>query len=49
MTETAKLTAADGMPGDGLGWSVAIDGDTIVAGAEFQRGAAYVFVKPTNG
>ena len=49
MTETAKLTASDGMAGDGLGWSVAIDGDTIVAGAEFQRGAAYVFVKPTNG
>jgi hypothetical protein len=49
MTETAKLTASDGAAGDGLGWSVAIDGDTVVAGAEFQQGSAYVFVKPANG
>ena len=32
-TNTAKLAASDGAPGDGLGSSVAIDGDTIVAGA----------------
>ncbi len=32
-TETAKLTASDGGFGDQLGTSVAIDGDTIVAGA----------------
>ena len=32
-TNTAKLTASDGAPGDGLGSSVAISGDTIVAGA----------------
>ena len=31
--ETAKLTATDGATGDNLGVSVAIDGDTIVAGA----------------
>jgi FG-GAP repeat len=30
--QTAKLTAPDG-PADGLGWSVAISGNTIVAGA----------------
>ena len=32
-TETAKLTATDGAPSDNLGTSVAIAGDTIVAGA----------------
>ena len=32
-TQTAKLTATDGAAGDNLGSSVAIDGDTIVAGA----------------
>src|SRR4029079_13871153 len=31
--ENAKLTAPDATHDDGLGWSVAIDGDTIVAGA----------------
>jgi hypothetical protein len=33
MTPTAALTASDACPGDGLGWSVAISGNTIVAGA----------------
>ncbi len=47
-TETAKLTAADGATGDHLGSSVAIDGDTIVAGAperlvDKHQGAAYTF------
>lgn len=32
-TETAKLSLATGPADDLLGWSVAIDGDTIVAGA----------------
>ena len=41
-TQTAKLTASDGAAGDGLGRSVAIDGDTIVAGALY-RSAAYVY------
>ncbi len=31
--ETAKLTATDGANGDGLGISVAIDGDTVLVGA----------------
>jgi len=56
MTETARLTASDGASGDVLGASVAIDGDTIVAGApganigaNALQGAAYVFVKPSGG
>ena len=32
-TETAKLTASDGAANDGLGASVGISGDTVVAGA----------------
>ncbi len=52
-TETAKLTAAAGSPGDRLGQAVAIDGDTVVAGAPNQGsgsgGAAYVFVEPPGG
>ena len=43
----AKLTAPDGSTGDNFGWSVAIDGTTVVVGAPFddsQRGSAYVFV-----
>jgi len=55
MTETAKLIASDGSPGDALGWSVSLSGDTLVAGApsatvtyEFQ-GATYVFTKPASG
>ena len=43
-SETAKLTASDGASSDELGNSVAIDGDTIVAGAEGAgSGAAYTF------
>ena len=37
-TNTAKLTASDAAPGDRLGQSVAIDGDTIVAGASGDDG-----------
>ena len=54
-TETAKLTASDGAAGDALGTSVAIDGDTIVAGAPgatvngLSQGAVYVFHKPKRG
>ncbi len=33
MSPTAALTASDGCPGAGLGWSVAISGNTVVAGA----------------
>ncbi len=56
LTERAVLRAADGRPGDALGGSVAISGDTIVAGADrhmvagaANAGAAYVFVKPVRG
>ncbi len=57
VTQTAKLTAADGVANDFLGTSVAVssDGSTIVAGAPFapvggsgSAGAAYVFVKPVG-
>jgi hypothetical protein len=53
-TEAAKLTASDGQQFDLFSNSVAISGDTIVAGAEGWptgkgQGAAYVFVKPANG
>jgi parallel beta-helix repeat protein len=53
MTQTAKLTASDRNDGfDELGASVAIHGDTIVAGAyrdNGERGSSYVFVKPPGG
>ena len=49
-TQSAKLTADDGAEGDLFGTSVAIDGNTIVAGArgddvhdERNAGSAYVF------
>jgi hypothetical protein len=49
-TENAMLTASDGVAGDGLGWSVAVNGDTIVGGAvnatvngNQGQGALYVF------
>jgi len=56
MTQTAKLTASDGMPGDVFGSAVSISGTTVVAGApnatigsnKFQ-GAGYVFVEPSDG
>jgi hypothetical protein len=57
MTETAKLTASYGQPGDALGNSVSISGNTIAAGAFFATdsqgnqfaGRAYVFVRPADG
>lgn len=53
LIELAKLTSSDGAAGDDFGWSVAINGDTIVVGAmqkgDDQQGAAYVFVKPPSG
>ena len=56
-TETAKLTASDGAAGDLFGISVAVDGDTVVVGAQKDddddrgddSGSAYVFVKPNGG
>ncbi len=56
-TETAKLTASDGQPGDAFGNSVSISGPTIAVGAFFApdssgnsfAGKAYVFTRPSNG
>jgi len=53
-TQTAELTASDGAQGDELGYSLAVSGSTIVAGARFHQpgakgGAAYVFTMPTAG
>jgi hypothetical protein len=54
--ETAELTASDGAASDQMGFHVAIDGSTIVAGASAHKvgsnanqGAAYVFVMPPSG
>jgi hypothetical protein len=52
MTQTAKLTASDGGPGDWLGFSVSISGSTVAAGASQgyylpAAGKAYVFVQPS--
>jgi hypothetical protein len=55
-TQTAKLTASDGVALDVFGLSVAVSGDTVVVGAyrdavgpNVQQGSAYVFVKPGGG
>ena len=48
VTEVAKLTASDGAASHRLGASVAIDGDTIAAGAPGHN-SGYVFVKPDTG
>ena len=54
-TQTAELTASDGTGGDLLGWSVAVSGSTIVAGApqiannNTTEGAVYVFSEPGSG
>ncbi len=54
-TETAKLTASDGARSNGFGWSVSVDRDTLVVGADrdddngSNSGSAYVFVKPSTG
>ena len=51
----ASLTAPDGELNDAFGWSVDIDGDTIVVGARADddmgrnAGAAYVFDRNTGG
>jgi hypothetical protein len=55
-TQTAELTASDGAVSDHLADSVAVSGDTVVAGAVAgggpnldDHGAVYVFVKPAAG
>ena len=57
MTETAVLTASDGVNNDGFGPpTVSSDGNTIfigasqaTVGANSQQGAAYIYVKPASG
>ncbi len=55
MSETAKLSASDGMSYDAFGRSVGVSGDLIVVGADrgdgilTNTGAAYVFTKPMGG
>ena len=53
-TEAAKLTASDRSAKDQFGRSVAVDGDTVVIGADAlnatnKSGSAYVFTKPAAG
>jgi FG-GAP repeat len=51
-TETARLTASNGQPGDAFGVSVAVFGPRIVVGAdgyETEEGIAYVFQEPVGG
>lgn len=50
--QTAKLTASDGAAFDQLGYSVAISGTTILAGAPNKNsntGAVYIFNQPPSG
>ena len=54
MTQTAKLTAPNGLAEEELGVSVSISGNTLVVGADNPfdlnaRGAAYVFTKSASG
>jgi hypothetical protein len=48
MTQTATLTASDGVAGDGFGQAVAISGDTIVVAAQ-NLSTVYLYVKPASG
>jgi hypothetical protein len=52
ITQTAELTATNEGGGTQLGYSVAISGTTIIAGApdsNIGTGAAYIFVQPKTG
>jgi hypothetical protein len=52
MTETAKLTASDGIVGDYFGFSVSLSGTIAVIGASGKsngEGAVYVFAEPAGG
>jgi hypothetical protein len=47
-TQEAKLIASDGVPGDGFGYTVSINGNSAIAGAwrdENLTGAAYVYTR----
>ncbi|MCP4373695.1 MAG: hypothetical protein GY797_37180, partial [Deltaproteobacteria bacterium] len=47
MPQTAKLTASDGAAGDHFGYSVAVSGDTVVAGAVGDDDTAVGQARPT--
>jgi hypothetical protein len=53
--EMKKITASDGMAGDRLGYSIAISGDTVAAGAYLldangqDAGAVYIFSRNQGG
>ncbi|HEY6292912.1 MAG TPA: FG-GAP repeat protein [Terriglobia bacterium] len=52
IVQLAELTASDGAASEALGSSIAISGNTVVAGAPTGSalgGAAYVFVEPATG
>jgi hypothetical protein len=56
MTQTAELTSGEPLEGNALGFSVAISGNTIVAGApshqvggDDDQGIVYVFTEPAGG
>ncbi|MFH1419169.1 MAG: FG-GAP repeat protein [Planctomycetota bacterium] len=55
MTQTAKLTASDGVSYDRFGSAVAVSADTVVVGAYLNddagtsSGSAYVYAKPAGG
>jgi hypothetical protein len=51
MTETAELNLFDGFPGDGVGGTVAIGGNTVVSSMTDQEGfpRILVFEKPAGG
>ena len=48
MTQTATLTASDGVAGDGFGQAVAISDDTILVAAQ-NTSTVYLYVKPASG
>ena len=52
MTQTAKLTASDGQEGDYFGWSVAVSGNTVIAGAYaddiLSKSGQYLVIKKTG-
>ena len=50
-TETAKLTASDGLAGDRFGVSASFSGDSVLIGApgkDASKGGAYLFEKPIS-
>jgi hypothetical protein len=50
-SQTAELTASDGVPGDAFGISTGISGTRVIVGADWasSNGAAYVFTKTVSG